>query len=90
MEIDTIIQKFGDPPPVLEIVETNVDGYKKTSFINDDGEHVDNYSAVTGGHNVQVIVYDGNERNVLVFVDDSARMMPKTQVLDYIKRRISD
>lgn len=87
MNIDTIIQKYGVPP---EIVERNVDGYKYTPFYNDDGEFVENYSGVTGGHSVQVVIYDHNEKAVMVFVDNSAKIMPKKEVMDYIKGCLLD
>lgn len=67
-----------------------MDEYKKAVYYTNSGEKVERWSGITGGHSVRVLRYNEDDEKLMVYVDNSSKIMPRTEVMDYIKRRISD
>jgi hypothetical protein len=59
-----------------------------TVFYNVEGELVERLSMLIGGHDVQILRFDGNDNAVLVKVDTSMNIMPKQEINDFIKARL--
>jgi hypothetical protein len=57
-------------------------------FHNEMGELVERLAMLIGGHDVQVLRFDGNDEKIMVKVDTSINIMPKEQINEFIKARL--
>jgi hypothetical protein len=57
-------------------------------FHNEMGELVERLAMLIGGHDVQILRFNGNDELIMVKVDKSINIMPKEQINEFIKARL--